>query len=78
MNEGKRLPIDFTLDQVEEMINPKNFFFFYWQFIIGHHSIDEMKQHTRSRIIVKLNPPFKSVTIVAIDRALDFRDWLSE
>ena len=78
MNEGKRLPIDFTLDQVEEMINPKNFFRINRQFIIGHHAIDEMKQHTRSRIIVKLNPPFKSVTIVAIDRALDFRDWLSE
>ncbi len=78
MNEGKKLPIDFTLDQVEEMINPKYFFRINRQFIIGHHAIGDMKQHTRLRIIVTLNPPYKSVIVVAIDRAQDFRAWLSE
>jgi DNA-binding LytR/AlgR family response regulator len=77
-NEGKRLPIDFTLDQVEEMLNPKNFFRINRQFIIGHHAIDEMKAHSRSRIIVRLSPPYKALTIVAVDRAIDFRNWLSE
>jgi DNA-binding LytR/AlgR family response regulator len=76
--EGKRLPIDFTLDQVEEMLDPKNFFRINRQFIIGHHAIDEMKAHSRSRIIVKLSPPYKALTIVAVDRAVDFRNWLSE
>lgn len=77
-NEGKRLPIDFTLDQVEEMLNPKNFFRINRQFIIGHHAIDEMKAHSRSRIIVRLSPPYKDLAVVAIDRAIDFRNWLSE
>lgn len=77
-NEGKRLPIDFNLDQVEQMLNPKNFFRINRQFIIGHHAIEEMKAHTRSRVIVKLNPPTKLDTVVAIDRAHDFRNWLSE
>jgi two-component system LytT family response regulator len=77
-NEGKRLPVDFTLDQVEEMLNPKNFFRINRQFIIGHHAIDEMKAHSRSRIIVRLLPPYKATTIVAVDRAIDFRNWLSE
>ncbi len=77
-NEGKRLPIDFNLDQVEQMLNPKNFFRINRQFIIGHHAIEEMKAHTRSRVIVKLHPPTKLDTVVAIDRAHDFRNWLSE
>lgn len=77
-NEGKRLPIDFNLDQIEQMLNPKNFFRINRQLIIGHHAIEEMKAHTRSRIIVKLTPPSKLDSIVAIDRALDFRNWLSE
>jgi DNA-binding LytR/AlgR family response regulator len=77
-NEGQRLPIDFTLDQVEEMLNPKNFFRINRQFIIGHHAIDEMKAHSRSRIIVRLSPPCKDPAVVAIDRAIDFRNWLSE
>jgi two-component system, LytTR family, response regulator LytT len=77
-NEGKRFPIDFNLDQVEHMLNPKNFFRINRQFIIGHHAIEEMKAHTRSRVIVKLSPPSKLDTVVAIDRAQDFRNWLSE
>jgi two-component system, LytTR family, response regulator LytT len=77
-NEGKRFPVDFNLDQIEQMLNPKNFFRINRQFIIGHHAIEEMKAHTRSRIIVKLNPLSKLDTVVAIDRAQDFRTWLSE
>lgn len=77
-NEGKRLPIDFNLDETEQMLNPKNFFRINRQFIIGHHAIEEMKAYTRSRVIVKLTPPSKLDTIVAIDRAQDFRTWLSD
>ena len=77
-NEGKRYPIDFNLDQVEELLNPKIFFRINRQFIIGHHAIEEMKAHTRSRIIVRLNPPSRLDTVVAIDRAHDFKAWLSE
>lgn len=77
-NEGKRFPVDFNLDQIEEMVNPRNFFRINRQFIIGHHAIEEMKAHTRSRIIVRLNPPTRLDTVVALDRAHDFRKWLSE
>lgn len=77
-NEGKRFPVDFNLDQIEQMVNPKKFFRINRQFIIGHHAIEEMKAHTRSRVIVKLSPPSKLDTVVAIDRATDFRNWLSE
>ncbi|GAB2813928.1 LytR/AlgR family response regulator transcription factor [Ferruginibacter profundus] len=77
-NDGKRYPMDFNLDQTEQLLNPKNFFRINRQFIIGHHAIEEMKAHTRSRIIVRLNPPSRLDTVVAIDRAQDFRSWLSE
>jgi DNA-binding LytR/AlgR family response regulator len=76
--EGKRFPLDYNLDQLEELVNPKIFFRINRQFIIGHHAIEEMKAHTRARIIVRLNPPTKLDTVVAVDRAQDFRKWLSE
>lgn len=78
INDGKRYPIDLNLDQIEDLLNPQKFFRINRQFIIGHHAIDEMKAHTRSRIIIKLSPSFKTVIIVAVDRAVDFRNWLSE
>jgi two-component system, LytTR family, response regulator LytT len=77
-NNGKRYPVDYNLDQVERMLNPKKFFRINRQFVIGHHAIQDMKAHTRLRVIVTLTPPSKLDTIVALDRAQDFRNWLAD
>ncbi|MFZ1527359.1 MAG: LytTR family DNA-binding domain-containing protein [Ferruginibacter sp.] len=76
-NDNRRYPIDHNLDHVEEMLNPKQFFRINRQFIIGHHAIDDMKAYTRARVIVTLRPPSKLDTVVAVDRAQDFRAWLA-
>jgi two-component system LytT family response regulator len=75
-NVGKRYPVDFNLDQVEQMLNPKLYFRINRQFVIAYQAIEEMKAHTRARVIVKLRPPSKLDTVVAIDRAQDFKTWL--
>lgn len=74
--DGKKLPIDFNLDEVEGMINPKKYFRINRQFIIGMASIEEMKSYTRSRVIIKVKPPTTLDTIVSVERAGDFRNWL--
>lgn len=76
--QGRKLPVDFNLDQIEKKVDPKIFFRINRQFIIGHHAIAEMKAHTRSRIIVQLSPPHHLDTTVALDRASEFRKWISE
>lgn len=75
-NDNRRFPIDHNLDQIEQMLNPKDFFRINRQFIIGHHAIADMKAYTRARVIVSLNPPTKLDTIVAVDRSQPFRSWL--
>lgn len=77
-NDGKKYPVDFNLDHAEQILDPNYFFRINRQFIIAHYAIAEMKAHSRSRIIIKLSPDSKLNTTVAIDRASDFRDWLSE
>ncbi len=74
--EGKKWPIDFNLDQVAEMLNPKKFFRINRQFIISMGAIEEMKSYTRARVIIKLQPPSHLDTIVSVERAGDFRLWL--
>ncbi|MDX1936063.1 MAG: LytTR family DNA-binding domain-containing protein [Flavihumibacter sp.] len=74
--EGKKYPIDFNLDQVETQLNPKTYFRINRQFIIAMSSIDEMKSYTRSRVIIKLKPASHLDTIVSVERANKFRDWL--
>jgi len=74
--EGKRFSIDYNLDQLEELLEPKAFFRINRQFIIGFHSLAEMFTYSKSRVLVKLNPPSKLETIVSTERSASFKAWL--
>ncbi len=77
LKEGKRYPVDFNMDELEKMLDPKNFFRINRQFIISYHSITEMLTYSKSRVLVKLNPPTKEDTIVSTERSSAFKGWLA-
>lgn len=77
LKEGKRYAVDFNLDQLEESLNPRQFFRINRQFIIGYNSITEMLTYSKSRVLVKLNPPTKEDTIVSTERSAAFKAWLA-
>jgi DNA-binding LytR/AlgR family response regulator len=74
--ENKRFAIDYNLDQLEELLDPKKFFRINRQFIIAFHAITEMFTYTKSRVLIKLNPPSKLETIVSSERSASFKAWL--
>ena len=77
MKDGKRYPVDHNLDELEHLVDPKNFFRINRQFIIGYNSIAEMITYSKSRVLVKLNPPTKFETIVSTERSSSFKSWLA-
>jgi len=76
--EGRRFAIDFNLDTLETMLDPKTFFRINRQYIISIQSITEMFAYSKSRVLVKLNPPAKHETIVSTERSADFKLWLGD
>lgn len=77
LKEGKRYALDFNMDQLEEMLHPKHFFRINRQFIISYNAITEMLTYSKSRVLVKLNPPTKEDTIVSTERSSSFKAWLA-
>jgi two-component system LytT family response regulator len=77
MKDAKRYPVDHNLDELEHLVNPKNFFRINRQFIISYNSIAEMITYSKSRVLVKLNPPTKYETIVSTERSANFKAWLA-
>jgi len=77
-NEGRRYTIDYNLDALESMLDPKVYFRINRQFIISIHAISEMFSYSKSRVLVKLNPPAKHETIVSTERSGDFKLWLGD
>lgn len=76
--EGRRYAIDFNLDALEAMLDPKTFFRINRQYIISISSIAEMFAYSKSRVLIKLNPAAKHETIVSTERSSDFKLWLGD
>lgn len=76
--EGRRYTIDYNLDALEAILDPKIFFRINRQFIIGIHAISDMFSYSKSRVLIKLNPPSKHETIVSTERSGDFKLWLDD
>lgn len=77
-NEARRYTIDYNLDALESMLDPKTFFRINRQFIISIHAISEMFSYSKSRVLIKLSPPSRHDTIVSTERSGDFKLWLGD
>jgi two-component system, LytTR family, response regulator LytT len=69
--------VDFTLEKLEELLNPYQFFRINRQFIVNFEAIKNMYAYLRGRIKLELNPPSKEDTVVSIERATAFKQWLN-
>lgn len=76
--EGRRFAIDFNLDNLETLLEPKLFFRINRQFLISINSITEMFAYSKSRVLIKLKPATKQETIVSTERSADFKAWLGD
>lgn len=76
--EGRRFAIDFNLDALENMLDPKTFFRINRQYIISIGAIKEMFAYSKSRVLIKLSPEAKHETIVSTERSADFKLWLGD
>ncbi len=74
--EGKRYPIDYSLEKLEEMVDSSRFFRINRQFIISIEAIKEMYAYSKSRVKVDLHPPCELETIVSTERSPVFKRWL--
>lgn len=75
---GKSYSIDYTLDRLENILDPKHFFRISRKFIIHIDSIAKMYNLSKSRIQVELNPPCEYESIVSFNRSAAFKRWLGK
>lgn len=76
-SDGKRYAIDYNLDQLEQLLDPAQFFRINRQFIVGVTAIDSMYTYSKSRVKINLIPPVTGETIVSTERSSKFKKWLS-
>ena len=74
--DGKRYPIDFSLEKLEEELDPKAFYRINRQFIVSIKAIAKMVAVSKSRVKLYLEP-CEGEAIVSTERSGKFKKWLT-
>jgi DNA-binding LytR/AlgR family response regulator len=73
---GKKHMIDFTLDQLEDMVDPVDYFRINRKIILQVDAIDKIHPYFNSRLKLELKPDTDLEVIVSRDRVSNFKKWL--
>ncbi|MEM1134911.1 MAG: LytTR family DNA-binding domain-containing protein [Bacteroidota bacterium] len=74
---NQKYTIDYTLDELEKVLNPHLFFRLNRQFIARFQAIDEIHAYFKGKIAVSLSPSWKENIIVSREKAPLFKTWLN-
>ena len=73
---GKSFSIDLSLEKLEGMLSPKDFFRVNRQYITSFDSIKKMNILSKSRIKLTMEPLSGDEVLISNGRTRDFREWL--
>jgi len=76
--DNHRYAVDYTMEKLETVLNPKSFFRVNRKFIVSFKAIKNMYFYSKSRVKLELNPPVDSEVIVSTERSSDFKEWLNQ
>lgn len=75
-NTGHDYAIDYSLDQLEDLLDPTMFFRINRSFIVSSSSISDIISYSNSRLKVKLHSNKSDDLIVSREKVQDFKKWL--
>ncbi len=76
--ENKSYDINYTLEKLEEILDPKKFFRINRQFIINVDCIENMHIVSKSRLKLDIKPKPDQEVIVSVNNVADFKLWLNK
>lgn len=71
----RKFIIDFTLESLEEVLEPKTFFRVNRTYILNINSIQDVVMYSNSRLKVATQPPWDKEIIVSREKVSEFKDW---
>jgi len=77
--QGNTYPVEYALDKLETLLDPAIFFRINRKYLVNMNAISNMVAYSRGRVKLELNPRADDEfdTIVSIDRATGFKEWLN-
>jgi two-component system, LytTR family, response regulator LytT len=75
-NDERSLPVDFSLDKLETLLDPDLFFRINRQQMVNYNFIDKISILSKSRIRIETKPSLQEEIMVSSAKGHLFREWL--
>jgi len=76
--DNRKFVVDYTMDELEDMLDPKRYFRISRSFYVSINSIDQIHDYFGNRLILHLKPPVDKEAIVSREKVTEFKVWMGK
>ena len=77
-NDNKKFVVDYTMDELESMLNPDRYFRISRSFYVSVACIDQIHDYFGNRLLLHLKPAVDKEAIVSREKVSDFKKWMGK
>lgn len=76
--DHKKFVVDYTMDELEEMLDPQSYFRISRSFYVSIASIDQIHDYFGNRLMLSLKPDVDKEALVSREKVSDFKKWMGK
>lgn len=76
--DGKNFSLDYSLDQVQKLVDPEKFFRINRNYLVHINAIQDIYNYSSSRLGIKVNHVNHLGLVVSREKVSDFKKWLDK
>lgn len=76
--DNKKYVVDYTMDELESMLDPDKYFRISRSFYVSIASIDQIHEYFGNRLLLHLKPEVDKEAIVSREKVSDFKKWMGK
>jgi two-component system response regulator LytT len=77
-NDNRKFIVDYTMDELEEMLDPERYFRISRSFYVSIESVDQIHDYFGNRLMLNLRPMVDKEAIVSREKVTDFKKWMGK
>lgn len=76
--DNRKFVVDYTMDDLEDMLDPDQYFRISRAFYVSVDSIDQIHDYFGNRLLLHLKPAVDKEAIVSREKVTDFKKWMGK
>ena len=77
-SDNRKFVVDYTMDELEEMLDPEKFFRISRSFYISVDSVDQIHDYFGNRLLLHLKPAVEKEALVSREKVTEFKKWMGK